>query len=57
MMMEAAVKDELEQFLSKNISAESLRYDDCSCQLFGTVLSKISLWPQVLHCNLLSSVL
>lgn len=47
-MVEAAVTDELGQFLSKNISAESLRYDNCSCKLFGTVLSKILLRPLVL---------
>ena len=42
--MEAAVKVELRLFLSKNISAESLRYGNCNCNLSGTVffLFKIS---------------
>ena len=53
--MEAAVKDELGQFLSNNISAESLRYGNCSCKLSGAVLSKISFKPGC-HCNFLASV-
>ena len=53
-VMEAAVKDEFGRFLTKNISAE-LRYDNCSCKLFGTVLSQISFGPGS-RCNFPSSV-